>query len=228
MKAMINLTVTAIGFVLIHILVSGTSIRGKLVSLAGEKTYLALYSLVSLILLTGMIMSYNRAPMMSTWGQITTMHWLAGILMFIAMFLVVTSVLVPNPTATGKESSLHQENVAIGILRITRHPGLNGIALWSLVHLIYNGDMASLVFFGALLATCLVGMPSIDAKLAKQFTGDWQRYADQTSRVPFVAIIQGRNTLRLSEFKWWHWMVVVTIYLVLITQHQRFFGVSAM
>ncbi|MGA7260503.1 MAG: NnrU family protein [Stellaceae bacterium] len=36
------------------------------------------------------------------------------------------------------------------MVRVTRHPFLTGVGLWALVHLIGNGDVASLFFFATL------------------------------------------------------------------------------
>jgi uncharacterized membrane protein len=82
-----------------------------------------------------------------------------------------------------------------GIVRITRHPFLWGVALWALVHLIVNGDLASLVLFGSLLVLALGGTVSIDAKRRRHFGEQWTQFASVTSGVPFAAIAAGRNRL---------------------------------
>src|ERR1700738_5279716 len=51
-----------------------------------------------------------------------------------------------------------------GIVRVTRHPFLTGVGLWALVHLIGNGDVASLFFFATWAIVALAGTASIDAK----------------------------------------------------------------
>jgi uncharacterized membrane protein len=44
-----------------------------------------------------------------------------------------------------------------GIVRVTRHPFLTGVGLWALVHLIGDGDVASLVFFAVWAVVALAG-----------------------------------------------------------------------
>jgi uncharacterized membrane protein len=44
-----------------------------------------------------------------------------------------------------------------------------GVALWALVHLVVNGDLASLILFGSLLVIALGGTVSIDAKRRRKF-----------------------------------------------------------
>ncbi|RVT82763.1 hypothetical protein DXV76_16135 [Rhodobacteraceae bacterium CCMM004] len=43
-----------------------------------------------------------------------------------------------------------------------RHPMLTGFALWAAVHLLVNGDLASVILFGALLIWALVEIPLIN------------------------------------------------------------------
>lgn len=218
----------SLGFVLLHILVSGTVIREKLIGMFGLKVYMALYNLASLALLVMAVISYNHAPMVETWGQVAAMRWLAALLMLIAFILLGMGVMSRNPTAMGKEESLYDANVVRGTLHITRHPVLNAIALWAIVHIIFNGDQASLIFFGAMLITCVAGMPSIDAKLAKQYGEKWQQFAAQTSRLPFVAILQGRTRLTWSELDIRAIIIGIILYAIFASQHGRLFGVAVM
>jgi hypothetical protein len=39
-------------------------------------------------------------------------------------------------------------------------------SIWAALHILAKGNLAGLIFFGAFLVTSLVGMPSIDSKLA--------------------------------------------------------------
>lgn len=225
---MLELILYSTGFVLIHILVSGTDLRGKLIGLLGNNPYMALYNVVSLALVVGMVVSYNAAPMVETWGQVVGLRWLAAILMLFAFILLLYGVVSKNPTAFGKEENIHNAEVARGILRITRHPVLNAIGLWAFTHIIYNGDQASLIFFGAFLITAIAGMPSIDAKLAKAYGDEWHHFAKQTSRLPFAAILAGRNRLMLKELSIVIFIIALVAYALFITLHARLFGVAVL
>jgi len=98
--------------------------------------------------------------------------------------------------------------------------------LWSLVHLISNGDLASLVFFGSFLILAVRGPASIDRKRKKIFGEDWDQFAAVTSNVPFWAIAQGRNSLMIGELGWWRIILVVVVYGFFLHMHKVFFGVS--
>lgn len=136
-------------------------------------------------------------------------------------------VATPNPTSVGMEAKLTSEkDVARGITRITRHPFLWGVALWALVHVVVNGDLASLVLFGSLLVLALGGTASIDAKRRRRFGAGWERFAQATSGVPFAAIATGRNQLgpALREIGVLRPLVAVVVYGVVLLPHGRLFG----
>jgi uncharacterized membrane protein len=63
-------------------------------------------------------------------------------------------------------------------------PFLTGVGLWALVHLIGNGDVASLVFFAVWAVVALAGTVSIDKKRQRLFGAAWEPFAAQTSIVP--------------------------------------------
>jgi uncharacterized membrane protein len=112
--------------------------------------------------------------------------------------LVVIGLTTPSPTVTGGTGALDRDDAVRGILRVTRHPFLCGVALWAALHLILNGDAAALVLFGALLVLALIGPSSIDAKRQRAFGARWERFAAATSILPFAAIAAGRE-LRLGR-----------------------------
>jgi uncharacterized membrane protein len=113
--------------------------------------------------------------------------------------------------------------IAKGIVRITRHPFLWGVALWAIVHLIVNGDLASFILFGSLLALALGGTVSIDAKRRRVFPDQWAQFASATSIVPFAAIITGRNRLgpALPEIGLWRPLAAIVVYAVSFYLHGR-------
>ncbi|WOI56907.1 NnrU family protein [Palleronia sp. LCG004] len=69
-----------------------------------------------------------------------------------------------------------------------RHPQLWGFALWAALHLLVNGDLASLVLWGTLLVWALMEMPIINAR-----DGAWEPYRGGTTagtiRLVVIAIV---------------------------------------
>lgn len=209
-------------FLLIHFAVSGTRLRDTLSGLLGEKLYRGLFALGSIGGMVWLVFAYHRAPVVATWGVWLALRPEAYVLVLIAFLFVVIGVLTPSPTRVGMESRLDPESVR-GILRITRHPFLWGVALWAATHLVVNGDLASLLLFGSLLALSLGGTLSIDAKRRRGFGERWQAFAAVTSSVPFAAIGRGGNRLSaaLREIGPWRPLAAIALYAVTFYLHGR-------
>jgi uncharacterized membrane protein len=77
-----------------------------------------------------------------------------------------------------------------------------------------------------LLLLALVGPGSIDRKRRRAFGERWDRFEAVTSRVPFVAILQGRNRFVASELPRGMLALSVVVYLVVLVMHPLLFGVS--
>lgn len=223
---MLSLLCAALLFVGIHVFTSGTGLRDRLVAAIGEQPYRGVFSLMSIGALAWMISAYRNAETIFVWNGVQEARWLVLILMLPTVLLVVIGLTTPNPTAVGAESRLEREDAATGILRITRHPFLCGVALWSALHLLVNGDAASMVLFGSLLVLAVIGPRSIDAKRKRTWGARWDRFASVTSHLPFGAIVGGRNTLRLGEIGVWRWAAGFAVYVVILFYHRRLFGVS--
>jgi uncharacterized membrane protein len=131
-----------------------------------------------------------------------------------------------NPTAVGGETLAGQQ--VRGIQRITRHPMLWSFALWALVHVIGNGDVASLIFFGTFAISAFLGMPSIDRKLAARSPEAAAKLRAETSILPFGAILAGRNRLVLGEIGLLAPVLALIGWAVVLHFHARFFGVPAL
>jgi uncharacterized membrane protein len=155
------------------------------------------------------------------------MRLVAYPVMLIAFLFVAIGLMTPSPTAVGGESRLHQADPVKGILRVTRHPFLWGVTLWAAMHLVVNGDAAAAVLFGTFLIVAVVGPLSIDAKRRKQFGPAWARFADASSSVPFLAIVQGRNSLQIRELGWWRIVVALLAFASVLYFHAALFGVAA-
>lgn len=229
---MANLIAAAAFFVLIHLVVSGTRVRDGLVARLGQGPYMGLFSLASVagLVWLGFAFAEGRA---SAWN---VAYWAPGpatrgvqlILQLIALLLIFPGLTTPNPTSVRQEGALERPDVVKGMLRITRHPFLWGVAIWATGHLLVNGERASLVLFGAMLLLALFGTASIDAKRRRALGPTWDSFAAQTSNVPFAAILAGRQKLVLGEIGWWRILVAVALWAGLAWAHPMLFGVAAL
>jgi uncharacterized membrane protein len=226
---MVSLIAASAFFLLIHFGVSGTRLRDGLVTLMREGPYRGAFALASLIGLVWMSRAYARAPAIELWAPLPGIRPLALLLVFTAFLFVVIGLATASPTRVGMESKLAQDtDLARGVVRITRHPFLWGVALWAFVHLVANGDLASMIFFGSLLVLALGGTASIDAKRRRSFGDAWHRFAGATSNIPFAAIASGRNRLgpALREIGLLRPAIAIAAYAVFLVLHGRLFGAA--
>jgi uncharacterized membrane protein len=222
---MISLALAAIVFAAIHLGVSGTRLRDDLVGRMGLPAYMIGFSVASVAVLIWLISAYKAAPYVPTWGNPEPFKPVAIALMLPAFLLVVIGLTTPNPTAVAQEAFAVQ--APQGIVCITRHPFLMGVALWSLVHLIANGDVASLLFFGSLAVVSIAGPASIDAKRRRSLGPDvWDAFAAKTSIIPFKAILDGRSAWTLGSLGWWRPAAGAAAYALMLGGHAHIVGVS--
>ncbi len=223
------LHVAAAGLFLLlsHFGMSSTPLRAALVARLGEGPYRGLYSLVAALALWWLIAAYADAPHRPLWAPAPWQAWVPLAVLPAALLLVVAGLSTPNPTAAGQEALLTRGEPPVrGVLRVTRNPFLWGVGLWALAHLVPNGDLASLILFGSLAVLALAGAALIDAKLARRLGPAWDRYARQTSNLPFAAILAGRQTFAGREIGWWRVAVALLLYAGLLHLHRPLFGVS--
>lgn len=229
---MLNLIAAASFFLLIHLAVSGTRVRDALVGRLGANAYMGLFSLVSVAGLVWLGFAFagareaiDGAPI---WSMSAVTHGLQFLLQMVAVLFVVVGLATPNPTSVRQETVLDRPQSVQGVLRITRHPFLWGVALWALGHLLVNGDQASLILFGSMLALALFGTASIDAKRRRALGGKWDQFAAQTSNIPFLAVAQGRQRLDLGEIGAWRILAAVVVWIGLMLAHPFLFGVGVL
>jgi uncharacterized membrane protein len=120
------------------------------------------------------------------------------LLAVLGIAMIVAGVLHPSPALAG----IKQARGARGLTRITRHPLFMGIALWALSHLLLNGFVTDVVFFGGMLAFSLAGAAHQDAR--KRATEDKRlgQFLAESSYWPFAAVIAGRNRVIWRELPW--------------------------
>jgi uncharacterized membrane protein len=229
---MTNLVAAAAVFLALHLLVSGTRVRDALTVTIGQGPYMGLFSLASVGVLVWLGMAYasaRLAPANEAYWSLTPLTRDVQIgLQLLAMLLIVPGLTTPNPTSVRQEATLDRPDVVKGMLRITRHPFLWGVAIWALGHLLVRGDAASILLFGSLLALALFGTASIDAKRRRALGAKWDAFAAQTSNIPFAAIAQGRQRLDLLEIGAWRLILAVAVWAVLLWAHPHLFGLRAL
>lgn len=236
---MILLIIAALIFLGLHVAAFGTLCpwRAQLLEKFGKRNYHIGFSVASILSLLFFFHAYKAAPYIETWGQLAWFKPLAAPFMLAAFVFIAAGVRCPHhgcgcgcPCATGDTTPTPPE--VKGVLRITRHPIVWGLALWALLHLIANGDVASLILFGSLYGLCVAGSFSLDKKQQAALGDNWQAYADVTSNRPFQAIREKRNSLGdwrvllLQEIGWKRLAAALGAYVVIGWLHVKLLGVS--
>lgn len=221
-----NLVVAALFFVGTHLGVSSSSLRPALVERLGERAYLVLYSALSLVAIFWLNTAWEAAPKDPLWTAGPGLRHAVLVLMPLAFLLVVAGLSTRSPTAVGQRPDPDASEPATGILRVTRHPFLWGVALWAVLHTLANGDLASLAFFGAFAALGVAGAFLIDAKRTHAAAPGWGVFLQRTSNLPFAAIVQRRQHLSLREIGLARVAGALALYVAVLWAHPHLFGVS--
>ncbi|MDI7774256.1 NnrU family protein [Asticcacaulis sp. EMRT-3] len=217
-------------FLFIHLMISATSLKDRVIEKIGGTAYYILFSLLSIGGLIWLCVAFGMAlgdPMnYALWnsGPFLRVIGIAG--NFLAFLLVVMGY--TTPSATSLPALWHMpEKPVYGIIRITRHPVLAGIGIWALTHMICNGNLAAWIFFGSLLALCGLGANTIDRKRMTLMGDVYASIMRRTSIVPFVAIIEGRIAFDAKELGVVRPLLAVSMFSVFLTLHELLFTVRA-
>jgi len=111
--------------------VPSLNLKAKLVARWGEQPYMGAFSLMAALGLGLMIYGKSIAAFTQVWQPIDGAHWLPIVLMWPASILIAWAYLPCN-------------------MKIKlRHPMLLGILLFSVSHLVANGDLATILLVGS-------------------------------------------------------------------------------
>lgn len=116
-----------------------------------------------------MVIGYRQADGAFYWGANPMWVGINNLLMVLAFYFYAASA------AKGAKIWLGTK---------VRHPQLTGFSLWAVAHLLVNGDTASFILFGGLLAWAIVEILLINAQ-----EGPWQRPARAPAKKEVVAIV---------------------------------------
>lgn len=172
-----------------HAIPMRPGVRGPLIGLLGRGGYLLAYSLLSLALLYALILATNAAPRVALWGPALWQRWLVNLAMPLAVALAVFGAGAPNPLGTGGRTAGFDPERP-GIAGVTRQPLMWAFALWAGAHLVANGELAHVIFFGAMLIFAVAGIAAAEAR-ARRLPG-FATLARRTGLAPGAALLAGR------------------------------------
>lgn len=182
-------------FVGSHFFLSSLAVRQPLIKSIGQGGFRVLYSIVAVATLSWVIIAYQDAPYLELWRPRAELHMVPLLVMPFASIFVTAGLTTPSVTAVGGERLTETSKPAAGIVTVTRHPVLWGFGLWSLSHLVANGDVASVMLFGGMTVLAFGGMWHIDHRRRDTLYAAWAPVALSTSVMPFLAALQGRTRI---------------------------------
>jgi uncharacterized membrane protein len=221
----VHLALATLAFIVTHH-VTSTPLRATLAQALGERTYLIAYSLVSFVTIGWMSWAYVRAPVVSLFQVPGWKVW-PLVVMPLSFILLASGFGIRNPAKARVQLQLGEDEPARGIVRVTRHPVMWGIALWAAIHMVARADAAALIFFGGFLFVALAGTRLMDARKADRLGQDWRRFAAVTSNVPFAAIVARRNRFVPGEIGWRRVAAGIAVFGLFLAVHPFLFGARA-
>lgn len=208
-----------------HVLLSMRVPRKRLVARIGETGFIALYSAVALATFAALVhyVALHRFEGPKGWllptippvsGALIVVSVL-GLTLFIAGELLYTQL----PMAVFGHRSVQPR----GIQQVTRHPGFAGIAIWAGAHCLLSVHPVSFVFFLGFVVLALLGSLHQDRRLMKEMGAPYREYVAVTSWLPFLAVLRGKQKLRLREQPWWAYGLGLAASLALRKLHAHIF-----
>lgn len=169
----------------IHIVPTAVTLRSRLAAWKGEGPYQLAFSIIAAAGLLLIIYGKAIAPRMAVFEPPAWTAHVTWVLMWLAVTIFPAAYLPSN------------------LKRMMRHPFLWGVALWAVSHLLVNGDLASLLLFGAFAAYAFFDMRSANRRGAE---------------------------LSTKRYPWWRDAVLVAFgtaaYLTILYLHPYLFGVA--
>ena len=144
-------------FIGIHVVPSLRRLRAALTARLGENGYKILFSGVSAIGLVLAAVGYGQAPRDQIFEPSQTARTFLPVAMALAFVLVAVA------------------NVPGRIRRLLRHPMLAGVLVWSAMHLLANGDLASNMLFGAFALWAVFAILSAEYRGKRPAVADGKR-----------------------------------------------------
>ncbi|NJK37014.1 MAG: hypothetical protein HC835_07470 [Oscillatoriales cyanobacterium RM2_1_1] len=187
----------------------------------GARPYRILFALVSLPLATVLVIYFfnHRYDGIRLWNVqgipgVKPLVWGLSALSFVFLY-PSTFNLLEIAAVTKPQVHLHET----GIIRVTRHPQMVGQVIWCIAHTLWLGTSFTLVTSLGLILHHGFGVWHGDRRLKARYGDAFEKLRDRTSIIPFLAILQGYQQLKLQEFVRWAYLGVAGFILLLWQAH---------
>lgn len=183
-----------------HLAMSHPPVRKELVDKLGEDRFKGVYSLVSLATFLPTTFIYARSaagvgviPLWTTFSRSFPARMFGNSFKVVGALTFGQGLAVGSSNMDARASSETKE--VKGIERITRHPAFTSLALLGIGNMLTRGHAGDVIYWSGFPLFLYVGCLHQDGRLKEKLPA---QYYDETSVVPFMAIIEGRNSLKLA------------------------------
>ncbi len=166
------------------------------------RPYRILFALISLPLAVVLIVYFfnHRYDGLQLWQVqgipgVRSLVWVLSAVSFLFLYPATFNLL---EIAAVQKPQVHLYET--GIIRITRHPQMVGQVVWCIAHTLWLGTTFTLVTSVGLILHHLFGVWHGDRRLRSLYGEAFESAKTRTSVVPFLAVIDGRQTLKWQEF----------------------------
>lgn len=206
---MLNTWLTPSHFVMLGLLLTfaiahsgGAALRPWAEKYIGPRLYRIVFALISLPLAVIVIIYFfnHRYDGWQLWQVqgvpgVKAIVWVLSAISFLFLYPATFNLL---EIAAIQKPQVHLYET--GIIRITRHPQMVGQIIWCLAHTLWLGTSFTLVTSIGLVLHHLFGVWHGDRRLSYRYGEAFEMVKQRTSIIPFVAIIDGRQSLNWREF----------------------------
>lgn len=216
-----------LGFAIAH---SGlAALRSWGESKIGARLYRVIFALVSIPFATILIIYFfnHRYDGLQLWQVqgipgVKPFVWILSAISFLFLYPATFNLL---EIAAVQKPQIHLFET--GIIRISRHPQMVGQVIWCIGHSLWLGTTFTLVTSLGLIAHHLFAVWHGDLRLTQKYGETFTKAKARTSVVPFLAIIDGRQTLKWQEFMRPAYVGVVAFVMLLWWGHPWLMQVTA-
>ena len=189
-----------LSFAIIHS--GGAALRSRAEEIVGARAWRLIFataSIPSAVLLIGYFLAH-RYDGMRLWNLqgvpgIQTFVWILTAVSFLFLY-PATYNLLEIPALLKPQVKLY----ATGIIRISRHPQAIGQILWCVSHTVWIGSTFMLITSAGLISHHVFAIWHGDRRLKIKFGNEFDQLKIKTSVIPFLAVLDGRQTLVVREF----------------------------
>jgi uncharacterized membrane protein len=188
------------GFAVVHSGLAALRLKGE--KLIGARLYRILFAAVSIPLATILIIYFfnHRYDGLILWqvqdvAGVKEIVWLLSAISFLFLYPATFNLL---EIASIQKPQVHLYET--GIVRISRHPQMVGQIIWCIAHTLWIGSTFTLLTSIGLVAHHLFAVWHGDRRLHQRYGDAFLKVKERTSVVPFLAIVDGRQTLKWQEF----------------------------